>query len=135
MEVKISMLKDVNKPEEKLTISTSNQTVTIDGTQQYSAKTLRYIVDQIVKRFISDKFVSLRIAVNSHTAVKASPVTQPTGEATTVIKKFDENNYIEDEYIFIDDACVFNNGADINDKIVMGNIVREYVEKIFFSEK
>ena len=72
---------------------------------------------------------------DSHAILKAIPVSQPTGEDTTVIQTYSESGYIADEYIFIDEKCVFCNDEDIADGITMGALVREYVEDVFFGKK
>ena len=135
MEVKIFVRKTQESAEERLVISVGNQAIAVNCSQQYAPKTKRYIVDQIAKRFIPDNFVSVHIQVDSHAILKAIPVSQPTGEDTTVIQTYSESGYIADEYIFIDEKCVFCNDEDIADGITMGALVREYVEDVFFGKK
>ena len=135
MEVKIFVRKTQESAEERLVISVGNQAIAVNCSQQYAPKTKRYIVDQIAKRFIPDNFVSVNIQVDSHAILKAIPVSQPTGEDTTVIQTYSESGYIADEYIFIDEKCVFCNDEDIADGITMGALVREYVEDVFFGKK
>lgn len=134
METKFTVRKNHNAPEETLTVSVGNNEIVVNGRNRYATKTKRYIVDQMVKRFIPDNFVEAKVSVSNHTILTAMLQTEPTGDVSVVIKKFDENNFIEDEYIFIDGKCVFNNGEEIPESAVMGDVLREYAEDIFFSK-
>jgi len=132
MELKIQIRKSHDTPEETLIVSVGAHEIVINGKNRYAPKTKRYIVDQMVKRFIHDNFVDAKVCVSNHTILTAQQQTQPTGEVSVVINKFDENNFIEDEYNFIDEKCVFNNGEEIPEDAVMGDVIREYMEDIFF---